>query len=93
MRNRELLELRAVVSGHVQGVGFRAIAKQYAETFHLAGFTRNLADGSVELCAQGRKGELENWLEQLQQRFQREIQNIDFDFHPVTQVYSEFKIF
>jgi acylphosphatase len=45
--------LRVVVSGRVQGVGFRASAQQVARRLDLAGWVRNLADGRVELEAEG----------------------------------------
>ncbi len=46
-------------SGHVQGVGFRYTAKTVAAGFELTGTVRNLPDGSVELVAEGARGELE----------------------------------
>jgi acylphosphatase len=44
---------RYVVQGRVQGVGFRYFALQEAQTLGLAGFARNLADGGVEVLAEG----------------------------------------
>lgn len=41
------------VRGRVQGVGFRAFVRREAEALGLAGWTRNLADGRVEVFAQG----------------------------------------
>jgi acylphosphatase len=41
------------VRGRVQGVGFRYFARQEAEALGLAGFARNLPDGSVEVVAEG----------------------------------------
>lgn len=39
---------RAVISGRVQGVAFRAWTRDQAEARGLAGWVRNLADGTVE---------------------------------------------
>jgi len=44
--------------GNVQGVGFRYTAKSLATGFEVTGTVRNLADGRVELVAEGVKDEL-----------------------------------
>ncbi len=45
--------LRAIVSGRVQGVWFRARTRDKAIELGVVGFVRNLHDGSVEIVAQG----------------------------------------
>ena len=42
-----------LVSGRVQGVSFRYFTQQCAHKLGLVGFARNLADGCVEVIAQG----------------------------------------
>lgn len=37
----------------MQGVGYRYFARRSAESLGLTGFARNLADGSVEVVAEG----------------------------------------
>ena len=44
---------RIVVTGHVQGVFFRATARLQAETLGLTGWVRNNDNGSVEIFAEG----------------------------------------
>jgi acylphosphatase len=44
---------RYVVSGIVQGVGFRYFTQNAAERLHLSGYTKNLPDGRVEVYAIG----------------------------------------
>jgi acylphosphatase len=46
-------------SGHVQGVGFRYMAKAAARGFEVTGTVRNLPDGRVELIAEGQREELD----------------------------------
>ena len=43
----------AVVSGRVQGVGFRYATRRVAQRLGLAGWVRNRIDGTVEVWAQG----------------------------------------
>lgn len=50
--------MRVLYSGHVQGVGFRYTAKSVASGFEVTGTVRNLADGRVELIAEGARDEL-----------------------------------
>lgn len=45
--------IRAIISGTVQGVFYRASAQNEAKKLGLTGFVRNLPDGSVELEVQG----------------------------------------
>jgi acylphosphatase len=45
--------MHAVVSGTVQGVGFRYWTARKADGLELAGYARNLFDGTVEVEAEG----------------------------------------
>ncbi len=44
---------RAIVSGRVQGVGFRAFAHRAARASGVRGWVRNLPDGTVETAIEG----------------------------------------
>lgn len=59
--------LRFLVSGRVQGVGFRAATRREAQRLGLSGHAINLPDGRVEVVAEGDADalvELESWLQQ-----------------------------
>ena len=51
--------MRVLYSGRVQGVGFRYTLRTLANGFEVTGTVRNLADGCVELVAEGSKDELD----------------------------------
>jgi acylphosphatase len=54
-----------VVSGRVQGVGYRAFAARAASRHGLLGGVRNLDDGRVELDIEGMKAAIEALLRDL----------------------------
>ena len=54
-----------VVHGLVQGVGYRFFALNSAETIGVAGWVRNLPDGTVEAFAEGAPERLEAFAAQL----------------------------
>ena len=54
-------------TGRVQGVFFRATAERLARGFDVAGWVRNEPDGSVRLVAEGRRDELDRFLNAIQQ--------------------------
>lgn len=61
----DLIEIHATIKGRVQGVGFRVTARQLAMALGIVGIVRNLADGSVEVYAQGRRQRVEELLKAL----------------------------
>lgn len=58
--------LHILVSGRVQGVGFRAWAAHEATRLGLTGQVRNKPDGNVEILAEGPPDTLERFCERLE---------------------------
>lgn len=54
--------LHCIVSGRVQGVGYRWFVENTAKTIGLTGWVKNLPDGKVEIEAEGDKKTLESFL-------------------------------
>ena len=51
------------ISGHVQGVFYRASCQKVAQIHGLKGYARNLSNGDVEVLAQGEKEKIEKLIE------------------------------
>ncbi|PSO45874.1 MAG: acylphosphatase [Parcubacteria group bacterium SW_6_46_9] len=58
-------ELEATIYGKVQNVGFRAYTKKQAQKLDLAGWVKNMEDGTVRCVAQGPKDDLETLADHL----------------------------
>ena len=57
---------RYIVSGRVQGVGFRYFVRRMAEAFDIRGSVRNRGDGSVEIVATGSAENIRSFREQIE---------------------------
>ena len=62
---RHMQAVRIVVTGRVQGVGFRMFVLRRADELGLPGWVRNRPDGSVEAEAVGPEAELTRFVELL----------------------------
>ena len=54
---------RIKVIGKVQGVYFRKSTKQQANKYSIAGYVRNMPDGSVEAVCQGEQENIDKFIE------------------------------
>ncbi len=63
----EVRRLHVVITGRVQGVGFRYYVLRCARDRGLVGWVRNRPDGSVELVAEGDEPSLRGLLADLKQ--------------------------
>ncbi len=59
----EIVALRVVVSGDVQGVGYRQACRFQARSHNLSGWVRNRFDGKVEAFLQGGPDEVDQMLD------------------------------
>ena len=59
--------VRIIVTGRVQGVGFRYFTVRCANDLGLCGWVRNLPDGSVETAIQGQGEKIEEMIGLLKQ--------------------------
>lgn len=62
MKLTEVFHCEVFFSGRVQGVGFRYQTFQIAKQFDVSGYVRNLADGRVQLEAEGEKAQVQGFI-------------------------------
>jgi len=60
-----MVQYEIIVSGRVQGVGFRYYTQKQAQIFGLKGWVRNTADGSVKVMVQGDKEVIDTFIDYL----------------------------
>lgn len=63
----EIVTASIVITGSVQGVGFRYFASDLAEQLGITGWVKNLSDGRVEVEAHGVQEIVEVMIEKLHQ--------------------------
>ena len=82
-----------LVSGRVQGVGFRDFALRSARRLELRGRVRNRADGRVEIDAEGSRPGLELYAGELRQgpRGAR-VEEVAVTWGPATGRWADFEV-
>ena len=58
-------EIDCIIRGKVQDVGYRFFVKKEAEVLDLVGYVQNEEDGTVSVVAQGKKEDLEKFIEKM----------------------------
>lgn len=66
MNSDQTICLRSLISGRVQGVGYRYSTREKAMALGLAGWVRNLPDGRVEAVVEGDRTQVIRLVEWLQ---------------------------
>src|SRR5207247_9573975 len=61
----DIVAAEVVVSGDVQGVGYRAFTQRAAKDLGLSGWVRNLYDGRVQVEVEGPRAKVEELLARL----------------------------
>jgi len=88
---RHMPRINLLISGHVQGVGFRFFTSRTANSLGLKGYAKNLSNGKVEIVAEGSKQGLEKFLKRIAEGpITADIENIEVKWEKET---CEFKGF
>ena len=84
----EKIRIHYIFHGYVQGVGFRWKARNTAQSFGISGWVRNLADGSVEMEAEGSPRDIADLIEALENHSWGSVERIETQDIPVHGDYS-----
>jgi len=84
---------RFIVSGDVQGVGFRFFAQRVAARHQVTGYVRNLSDGRVEAYAEGAPESVEGFKHDISAGPQHaRVEQVEETAHEPTGHYPTFRI-
>lgn len=90
---REYRQFDAIVQGHVQGVHFRYYTRAKARSLGLAGYVRNLSDGSVQVVASGEERPLRALLTWLHRGpSMAEVSRVDVTWRSVMGPLGDFEV-
>jgi acylphosphatase len=89
----ESVRLHVVVSGSVQGVGFRQYVLRHANRLSVHGWVRNRWDRKVELIAEGTRQELQLLLERITEGPPASsVRNVDAEWTQPTGEFHSFEV-
>ncbi|MCD6249340.1 MAG: acylphosphatase [candidate division Zixibacteria bacterium] len=88
-----LKRVELLISGMVQGVGFRYYTYQKAQQLRVTGWVKNLPDGRVQVLAEGEREVLEEFISELKAgpNFSV-IQDVNISWSESTGRFSSFEV-
>ena len=85
--------VHVIVTGVVQGVGFRFFAQHLARQYELSGYARNRVDGTVEVEAEGPETAVGDFLKELRVGPRSsDVTGMDVEERPVQGDFDGFRI-
>ena len=76
-QSENVVRVRVLFHGRVQGVGFRYTVRGIAKRFPIVGYVRNRSDGAVELEAEGTLESVRFFIEDIGEFFQGNIERLE----------------
>ena len=84
-------QVHLLISGFVQGVGYRAFVHNNAKKLGLAGWVRNLSDNRVEVVAQGEEGKIKELVQTCEKGpFLSEVKSISIEWQETREKFESF---
>ncbi|MFW6283733.1 MAG: acylphosphatase [Minisyncoccales bacterium] len=91
MSNKKRVQL--LISGRVQGVGFRMSARSKARKLDLKGWVKNLKNGKVKAVAEGEEKKIKEFIEWAKKGpFTAKVKNLEVNFASHKGEFNKFKI-
>ncbi|MBI4180690.1 MAG: acylphosphatase [Chloroflexi bacterium] len=90
----KLASVQVIISGHVQGVNFRAFTTSQAKALGLTGYVRNLSNRKeIEVRAEGERKTLESLISQIRTGPPAaRVEKVDTSWSEYTGSYTDFRI-
>ncbi len=90
---KEIVRVHVFAGGRVQGVAYRFYAEKYATGLGITGWVRNLADGRVEVLAEGSAGSIASFLDRLREGPNlARVETFDVRHEPATGEFRDFRV-
>lgn len=89
-----MMLVHLIVSGRVQGVGFRYSAQEKARAYGLVGWVQNKADGTVEIEVEGEEKAIVNFINEIKSGLNHfiRVDNIEISKSDKIIGYRQFRI-
>ena len=90
---QKMKKARILISGFVQGVGFRQFIRKEAEDLDITGWVRNTPNNKVEALLQGEEDNVEQLIAICRNGpFLAEVKDIEIEWVENEEVYREFRV-
>ena len=88
-----MLRAKLVITGLVQGVGFRSYTRNNAKSLGLKGFVRNRKDGKLEVVIEGYEKQIDDLLDLMHKGpFHSQVENIEVIWEDPTNSFKDFTV-
>lgn len=93
MKETDWVQAHIIVSGMVQGVGYRFFVRHLAGRLNLCGWVRNLYTGEVEMEVEGHRAMVESLIRELRTgNPHASVRNVDVEWGKGSGKYTKFDI-
>lgn len=86
-------QAHVLISGSVQGVGYRFFVKSWARTYGIVGWVKNSNNGGVEAVLQGEQKSIEDLIAKCRKGpFLSEVKDISVEWEEVEEEFGDFQV-